>query len=122
MGGNKSPPELVFESGWRASMRKESVVLGRRGTPEERFDVKVAPSDSGCLLWLGSLNAKGYGHFNLNGRIFKAHRWAYERRFGPTPTGMQLDHLCSVRNCVNPDHLEPVTNWENSRRARQRHA
>jgi len=101
-------------------LRKEAVVLGRRGTPDERFEVKIAKSDTGCWLWIGSLNGKGYGHFNLDGRIHKAHRWAYERRFGTPPEGMQLDHLCSVRNCVNPDHLEPVTNRENSRRSRER--
>lgn len=45
-----------------------------------------------------------------------AHRLAYERAFGPIPTGMQIDHLCRVRECVNPDHLEVVSHTENVRR------
>ncbi|WP_414630996.1 HNH endonuclease signature motif containing protein [Alcanivorax jadensis] len=52
----------------------------------------------------------------MPGKAVKAHRFSYETFESPIPEGMQLDHLCRVRNCVNPRHLEPVTNRENVRR------
>lgn len=66
-------------------------------------------TDSGCWIWLGALNHKGYG--KINGKI--AHRVSYEIHIGPIPDGLQLDHGCRVRCCVNPRHLEPVTLIEN---------
>lgn len=62
-----------------------------------------------CWLWIGSDDGEGYGRFRGRG----AHRFAYERCVGPIPRGKQLDHLCRITNCVNPLHLEPVTNKEN---------
>jgi hypothetical protein len=59
---------------------------------------------------------KGYGAFMVGGRNVRVHRWAYETLVGPIPDGLVIDHLCRVRNCVNPDHLEPVTHRENIRR------
>jgi hypothetical protein len=47
---------------------------------------------------------------------YMAHRFSYLKLVGPIPEGLQIDHLCRVRHCVNPDHLEPVTNKENIRR------
>lgn len=58
-----------------------------------------------CWLWKGPLQKHGYGA--IGGRL--AHRVAYELLKGPIPEGLQLDHLCRVRPCVNPEHLEPVT-------------
>ena len=69
-----------------------------------------------CWLWRGSVNNCGYGQVNLKG-VKPAHRAVYELLVGPIPKGLQLDHLCHVRLCVNPDHLEPVTKSENMRRA-----
>ena len=71
---------------------------------------------SGCLLWLGYVNKSGYGRFDAHGRKVLVHRFAYEREYGPVPEGMELDHLCRVRCCVNPKHLEPVTHGDNIRR------
>jgi len=63
-----------------------------------------------CMEWLGKpTGGGGYGQFQ---RV-PAHRWAYERWVGPIPAGLQLDHLCRNRLCVNPEHLEPVTCQEN---------
>ena len=78
------------------------------------FWAKVDKSDpEGCWLWTGALS-DGYGSFGIEGHRTKgAHRYAYETLVGPVPSGLQLDHLCRVRNCVNPDHLEPVTQREN---------
>lgn len=80
----------------------------------DRFWNKVDKTP-GCWLWTGSV-AYGYGKFR-DGRTVLAHRWAYESIRGPIPTGLVLDHLCKVKHCVNPDHLEAVTHAVNVRRA-----
>ncbi len=75
-----------------------------------RFWSKVgigAPDE--CWLWTGSTASKGYGLFWHKGRSVRVHRLAYELMVGPIPEGLTLDHLCRVRHCVNPKHLEPVT-------------
>lgn len=94
---------------------------------EERFWSKVAKTST-CWLWGGSVRANGYGVFSFQARTMLAHRYAYELLSGPIPTGLVIDHLCRVRNCVNPAHLEAVTQSENVRRGfcpvvtRARHA
>lgn len=72
--------------------------------------------ESGCWLWMRSVNWGGYGSMGVNGRSCKAHRVSYELLVGPIPEGLTLDHLCGVRCCVNPAHLEPVTRGENTLR------
>lgn len=69
-----------------------------------------------CLIWQGCVGTHGYGQVRDRGVVRRAHRVAYEREVGPIPDGMQLDHLCRVRACVNVEHLEPVTQTENVRR------
>lgn len=81
--------------------------------PIQRFVNKITFSDSGCWLWTGGRTVRGYGLFWLNGNDVRAHRFAYEEMVGEIPEGMVLDHLCRVTTCVNPSHLEPVTNREN---------
>lgn len=71
---------------------------------------------STCWLWNGSINFYGYGTIFLSGKSVGAHRVAYELFRGSIPPNMQIDHLCYVKNCVFPDHLEVVTISENSRR------
>lgn len=66
-----------------------------------------------CWLWLGAKNRKGYGQVGINGGYVAVHRFAYQQERGRIKKGLTLDHLCRVRNCVNPHHLEPVTNREN---------
>lgn len=84
---------------------------------ERRFWSKVAlPNGEGCMLWAGGLDAKGYGRFVLARRRAKAHRVSYTLAYGPIPDGLVLDHLCRVRNCVAPGHLEAVTSRENTLR------
>ena len=92
-----------------------------RGAPEERFWAKVRRTDS-CWLWTAGLANGGYGAFNIaRGVTVKAHRFAYESLVGPIPAGMQIDHLCRVRRCVNPEHLEPVTQLVNIKRGEAGH-
>jgi hypothetical protein len=83
----------------------------------ERFwaNVDVDTLD-GCWPWKASLDSGGYGQFYAEGKHVLPHRFAYELIVGPIPKGAQLDHLCRVRHCVNPGHLEPVSPGENNRR------
>ncbi|MFJ3170616.1 HNH endonuclease signature motif containing protein [Streptomyces roseus] len=79
-----------------------------------RFWAKVAQEQpSGCWIWTAGLSPDGYGKFSSGGRYVRAHRLAYSTLIGPIPPGLHLDHLCRVRRCVNPAHLEPVTHREN---------
>lgn len=70
-------------------------------------------STTDCLLWNGAVNKKGYGVIEVSDRNWLAHVLAYFLVKGPVPSGKVLDHLCRVHNCINPDHLEPVTDREN---------
>lgn len=86
-------------------------------TGDLRFWTKVAPAAwDECWLWTAGLNDSGYGKFRYRGRAERAHRVAYELMIGPIPDGLQLDHLCRVRRCVNPYHLDPVTTAVNTQR------
>jgi hypothetical protein len=89
-----------------------------RAKAEARFLSKVTPEPTtGCWLWTASLNSCGYGLFAFGGqgKLVLAHRWAYQNFRGPIPE-RDIDHLCRVRCCSNPFHLEAVSHRVNIRR------
>ncbi len=79
----------------------------------ERFWSKVDASGD-CWLWTAYKQPPGYGKFGWNGKPHYAHRIAYQMLVGPIPADRELDHLCRVRHCVNPDHLRVVTHRQNT--------
>lgn len=115
--------ELQQAREWHAANPKPSKP---RPTREERFWPKVdkdgpvsdhRPDLGPCWLWTAYVDERGYGIFRWeSGRSEKAHRSAYLLSVGAIPDGLELDHLCKVRHCVRPTHLEPVTHVENIRR------
>jgi HNH endonuclease len=112
---------------WRYGSRKNKGYL--RGYPvhyatghsgrfvgRPKYEIQNRGYKTPCWVWLGSVNCMDYGYVDRKGKHIPAHRVFYEEKHGPIPEGKQLDHLCRVHRCVNPDHLEPVTNAENTRR------
>ena len=83
----------------------------KKVTMEQRFWRSVEKTD-GCWLWT-STSINGYGHFRLHGRNHYAHRVSYELHDGPVPEGQTIHHACSQRLCVNPDHLQAISQREN---------
>lgn len=81
--------------------------------------VTFAPSTLATDCWLSGRHRSkgGYSRIQVDGQTMYAHRFSYEYHVGPIPDGLTIDHLCRVRHCVNPEHLEPVTGAENVQRA-----
>ncbi len=83
------------------------------------FWKKVIKTET-CWIWVGYIDKIGYGVFGVNPKsIGRAHRYSYELLVGPIPEGLEIDHVCSNRKCVNPAHLEPVTHIVNVRRSKR---
>lgn len=89
-----------------------------RLTPKQlaRFEAKISHEPNGCWLWTARIHSNGYGALTVANRRLLAHRVSYQHFVGPIRDGLQIDHLCRVRHCVNPAHLEAVTCAENIRR------
>jgi HNH endonuclease len=101
---------------WPLPMSSPKPLTPAEAKERERFDERVCPEPmSGCWLWTGTVLDNGYAVLwnHDKWRTVPAHRISYERYRGPIPDGLTLDHLCRVKCCVNPSHLEPVTNRVN---------
>lgn len=85
-----------------------------------RLMFRTTVAASGCWIWHGATNVKGYGHIrsDSDGPLVSVHRAVWEYLNGPIPPGHEIDHLCHVRNCVRPDHLDVVDHATNVRRRR----
>ena len=101
--------------------------MGPRPIPVvERLSSKIALAPSGCWEWTGTSDDKGYGQLRVgsvtdgSATNRMAYRLVYELAVGPIPLGLHIDHLCNNPPCVNPAHLEPVTQRENNRRMAER--
>lgn len=94
--------------------------MSRRRPIAESIDIWISryvQPQGDCWAWGGDLSPNGYGTVHVWGRGTMAHRVFYEYFIAPIPPGLDLDHLCRVRNCVNPWHLDPVTRSVNLKRA-----
>jgi hypothetical protein len=91
-----------------------------RGEPTMGYVIEDRRYETPCFVWLGNVSGRGYGIFGEGtGESYRkiyAHRRAYEASKGEIPEGLEIDHLCRVHACVNPEHLEAVTHAENVRR------
>ncbi len=85
-------------------------------TMDRLLQNSVPEPNSGCWLWLMSVDHHGYGKMGVGPKVKMAHRVSYELKHGAIPEGNEIDHLCRVRCCVNPDHLEAVTHQVNVQR------
>jgi hypothetical protein len=93
-----------------AAKRKEEI------PPIMRFWQKVSIQENGCWLWDAGISNHGYSEFSLDGKMIKGHQFAYEHFRGSIPEGLEPDHLCRNRACVNPWHMELVVHIENCNR------
>ncbi len=105
---------------WHQSMRRVWDRKRDEITRAQWWSVEDWGYETPCWIWQRTINPKGYGMVSITDhgaqKSYRAHRFVYEMHNGPIPEGLTLDHLCRVRACVNPEHLDPVTQGDNVRR------
>lgn len=117
---NKSRSSGLCHGHYRRLRQGRPLVAFRPKADIGRVFDRIMFPKSGCWLWTGPVTNSGYGTASAEGSRAKGvHRVMYEWFVGPIPKGLELDHLCRVKNCCRPDHLEPVTRLVNVRRALQ---
>jgi len=84
--------------------------------PDMESHIERIP-EAGCWIWSPATDSAGYAKARIQGVTYLAHRAVYALWYGPIPPGLVIDHLCQVKCCVNPSHLEAVTQPENVRRS-----
>lgn len=87
--------------------------MSRKNTEADFWRKVDKEAPNGCWQWLGSQGAKGYAQWHIAGKIIYVHRYAYNVLVGEIPPELIIDHLCRNRSCVNPEHIELVTQREN---------
>lgn len=93
---------------WRMSQRRPL-------SPSERVAARSITPRPDCLIWVGAVD-RGYGRISVDGVVKRVHRVTWEAANGPIPDDLVLDHLCGIKQCVNVEHMELVTQAENSAR------
>ena len=110
-----------FAKGWcrmhytRWQRHGDPLITFHFESPEEAIFANTTPEpNSGCLLWIGALSSSGYGTVRASGKRAYAHRYVWEQQHGFIPKGMDVDHACRTRACVNGDHLRLATRSQNN--------
>lgn len=84
----------------------------------ENLSKKFIIDSNGCWVWQANISQSGYGRVSAYNKVYQAHRLMYRQVKGDIPAGQVIDHLCRVRPCINPSHLEPVSIGENVKRGK----
>lgn len=99
--------------------RPARFILGHNRRKPISYKIEDRGYTTPCWIWQNGVSTGGYARTTVNGKQTNAHRAFYEQEHGALPQDLHVDHLCSVRACINPDHHEPVTVAENVRRGKK---